>query len=228
MSEESVICWELRLRVGQRLVLVMLRFHNLLNESASLAPMTHTQERMVLGALIAHKIKLQGLNSRTTCHRAGGIPREYPLPTICSQHCPIAHSASRRVHRRVAPKTMIGRTAIRKTRRPGRVQPVPLLSIRAGLPTTRNAPFPLSDILSPRPLSLAAYAEPCCADKPPEARLVQPDHPPWTCALLRKVVHLTAGVHVIRLVASPLADRPDHGITSGSKSSMYSTQQSPL
>lgn len=72
MSEEFVICWDLRLRVGQRLVPVMLRFHNLLNESASLAPMTHTQERMVLGALIAHKIKLQGLNSRTACHQAGG------------------------------------------------------------------------------------------------------------------------------------------------------------
>jgi len=79
MSEESVICWDLRLRVGQRLVLVMLRFHNLLNESASLAPMTHTQERMVLGALIAHKIKLQGLNSRTTCHRAGGDPARVPI-----------------------------------------------------------------------------------------------------------------------------------------------------
>jgi len=85
MSEESVICWDLRLRVGQRLVLVMLRFHNLLNESASLAPMTHTQERMVLGALIAHKIKLQGLNSRTTCHRAG-IPREYQLLADARRH----------------------------------------------------------------------------------------------------------------------------------------------
>jgi hypothetical protein len=109
MSEESVICWDLRLSVGQRLVLVMLRFHNLLNESASLAPMTHTQERMVLGALIAHKIKLQGLNSRTTCHRAGGDPARVPityhmLAALSNRSFDNRSFVSRRVHRRVTPE----------------------------------------------------------------------------------------------------------------------------
>jgi hypothetical protein len=110
MSEESVICWDLRLGVGQRLVLVMLRFHNLLNESASLAPMTHTQERMVLGALIAHKIKLQGLNSRTTCHRAGGDPARVPITYHMLAALSNRSFVARRVPCRVIPKTMTGPT----------------------------------------------------------------------------------------------------------------------
>jgi hypothetical protein len=111
MSEESVICWDLRLRVGHRLVLVMLRFHNLLNENASHAPMTHTQERMVLGALIAHKISLQGLNSRTACHQAGGHLARVHITYHVRPGLSNRSFVARRVYRRVAPKTMIGRTA---------------------------------------------------------------------------------------------------------------------